>query len=307
MHILKLLEITASDAVQMEGVTLESPACQQCLLAFQENMRLAVGAAAIPGWSAMIKMLWDQSFNNAAIDQWGPDFFEKMQKAPEEEVKAFFFARHTLMSQLVSDTSPLQKDHLVVMTRELEELALRCGPFVFGMFEGILKTVCIQAWTAIEVLLEDLHGEAIDKHPACFSTEMREMRARQVSNAKGSKFYFRRRDSFREAYDFAFRSDPAINAAVGHNALDGLGGVRHLLVHKGGLVDQGFMDDVDKAPRLLKFNAALKKPLQFNGELVREIVDDAADQGYNLLRAVNAWLLSQHLAAMPNAPRTSTP
>lgn len=302
MHEFKLLEATRIQAVQMEGVILPSPACQQCLLSFQENMRLVVGTAAIPGWAAMIKMHWDMSFNNAAIDIWGPEFLEKINKAPPEELKRFHSARDRAMEESISGINPLQKEHLIVMTKEQEQLALNCGPFIFGMFYGILKTVCIQSWTAIEVLLEDLCMASIEQHPGCFSVETKERHMRTKNNirGKGGRFNFRSRDRFYDSYKSAFSSDADIMKIVMDEGIARLAVVRNLLVHKSGIVDAVFIDeDLSKVPSLNIFpNIKKDDPLLFDGEIVCTIVDAAVAQGYALLRSVDRWLFDKHLASM---------
>jgi hypothetical protein len=250
----------------------------------------------------MITMQWNMATNNAALEVWGQDWIHKMSKAPPHEVMRFNKLKHKMMAEIVAENDPLMRNHLIVMTNQTDELAWRCGKFVHGMLEGLLKAECIQAWTTYEVLLEDLHGAAIDENPKCFSQDTLDKRARQIANSKGSKFHFRKRDNFRDAYDFAFSSDEHINAADCHEDINALAAVRHLLVHKSGYVDQSFIDELPTAPLLKRFGAIEKgKLLLFDGLVVCQIIDATVNQGYNLLRAVDAWL-SRQLATIPNVP-----
>lgn len=283
----------------MKGVNLSSPACQKCLASFQENMRLALGIAASPGWAAMITMQWNMATKNAAIDIWGPEWITKLENASPEEVLKWERGKHETMKQIVTENDPLLHKHLEVMTRQTDELAWRCGPFVHGMMEGLLKAICIQAWTSMEVLLEDLHGEVIDLHSSCFSSEVVDARKRTKTKTKGRKFYFRTRDGFRDSYDFAFSNDSIISGIVRMKAIDALAAVRHLLVHRCGKVDKGFIEEFANAPQtaLSKFpSIEIGSPLLFDGETVRHLVDEAVTEGYRLIGAVDTWLMTKHFA-----------
>lgn len=305
MHSLKFVEACAIDAVRMKGANLSSPACQKCLGSFQENLRLALGIAASPGWAAMITMQWNMATNNAACDIWGPEWIARLEKASPEEVRKWECGKHETMRKIVSENDPLLHEHLEVMTRQTDELAWRCGPFVHSMMEGLLKAVCIQAWTAIEVLLEDLHGEVIDIHSTCFSSEVLEVRKRTKTKSKGRKFYFRSRDGFRDSYAFAFNDDLVINGIVKAKTIDALAAVRHLLVHRCGTVDKEFKEEFDCAPEtaLSKFpNIAIGYSLPFDGEIVRQLVDDAITEGYRLIGTVDTWLMTKHYANLTATP-----
>lgn len=300
MHPLKLVEATKT-LIQMEGVTLSSPACQKSLLSFYKNLRLTLGLVASPGWSAMIKMQWDVATRNAAVDVGGVDGLLSAETWTPDQVKNWEKGRNELMAQIVSENSPLLHHHLEVMTRELDTLASRCGEFVHGMMEGLLKSLCIQAWTAIEVLIEDLHSQTIEDHPQCFSDEIREMQFKTRNYVKpGKRFFFRRREQFRDSYSYAFSYDRDIDSAIGHNALDALVSIRNLIVHKGGIVDAQFLKEEEpKAPTLKTlFSLVDKQELKFDGNVTHTLIDDAVGQAYKLIRAVNAWLEAKHFASL---------
>jgi len=216
-------------------------------------------------------------------------------------VKKWQIDRLRLMAESVQEMHPLQHHHLEVITRELDELAYRCGDFVHGMMEGLLKSMCIQGWSAIETLIEDLHGKVIQEHPKCFSTEIQERNHRTLNYIKpGKRFYFRKRDDFRDAYGFAFGYDSAIDKAIGHDAIDSLTSIRNLIVHKNSVVDAQFMKDEEpKAPSLKKhWTLHAGAELKFNGEIAHALVDAAAEQAYCLIRAVNSWLEAKFLQGL---------
>jgi hypothetical protein len=297
---LNFVEASAISAVQMEDVILRSPAIQQCLIQFRESMRTVLGLIAAPGWSSLITLQWTMAGTNALVDVLGASDLESLRKATPEQARRLEEATHRLMKEAVDQCSPLIKDELANATRVLEDLASRCGPFVLSMFESILNSVCIQTWTVLEVLIEDLHTNVIDLHPHCFEQGVRDKHARRKLNAAGSKFRFRRREDFIDAYNFAFENDTQINSAITHAALESLAQVRHLLVHRGGVIDDQFAELIPRHQTLSFFSSAQKgATIRLVGPVVRDLVDQAVAQGYTLLTAVDSWVMNKHLSSLP--------
>lgn len=293
------LVVPTKITIEMEGVQLSSPSCQNVLVAFQENIRQALGTVGAPGWAAMITMQWNMAFNNAAVDMWGADFLPHFEKATPEQRIELDRRQNELMKEIVEKNSPLLRKHLEVNTNSLEKLARACGPYVYSMMEGILKTLCIQAWTVMEVLIEDLHNDVLDDHSKAFSPVVIEMRERRKQSLKGKKFGFRKREDFRYSYEVAFNGDAKIRACIEDRAIDALCATRNLLVHKAGIVDQDFLAEIAQAPLLNGFESIREnRPLLFDGDVVFSIVDASFKQGYSLIRAVNEWLMAKHLASL---------
>lgn len=300
---LNFVEASAINAVQMEGDMLHSPAAQKCLIQFRESMRMVLGLIAAPGWSSLITLQWTMAGTNALVEVLGASDLELLKKATPEQVRRLDEATHRLMKQAVDQCSPLIRDELANATRVLEDLATRCGPFVVSMFESILNSVCIQTWTVIEVLIEDLHTAVIDLHPHCFDQLVCEKHARRKNNAGGAKFRFRRRDDFIDAYKFAFENDTKVHDAISHPALEVLSQVRHLLVHRGGVIDDQFAALIPQHQSLSFFSTAQKgATIRLVGPVVRDLIDQATSQGYALLAAVDRWVMNKHLAGLPRTP-----
>ena len=262
-------------------------------------MRTVLGLVAAPGWSSLITMQWTMAGTNALVEVLGASDLELLQKATPEQIRRLNETTHRLMKESVDQCSPLIQTELAKATQVLEDLASRCGPFVLSMFESILNSVCIQTWTVLEVLIEDLHTGVIDLHPHCFDQSVREKHARQKNNAAGAKFRFRRRDDFKDAYEFAFQNDPKVNAAISHAALEALAQVRHLLVHRGGVIDDQFAALIPRHQSLSFFAQAQKgATIRLVGPVVRDLVDQAVSQGYALLMAVDSWVMNKHLTSL---------
>lgn len=265
LHPLKFAEAAKIDAIQMAGVTLESPACQACLEAFQNNAGMLIGMVSVPGLSAYITAQAIQA------------------KATGKDLKA-----------ILDEQWPPGR-HMEFHTNHLESLLMTASPLLHGMFHDQLKLLCVQAWTAFEVLIEDLHWQVIDENPSLFSMAVMERHQRGRQKIKGAKFTFRSRENFRDAYAFTFDNDAEISAAIGSNDLDAIVVVRNLLVHRNGVADLTFIrDDLADAPQLVKlFNPSLGAPLHFDGVVARTIIDAATAKVYELIQAVARWITTK--------------
>lgn len=84
-------------------------------------------------------------------------------------------------------------------------------------------------------------------------------------------------------------------APLNDEGINALSAVRNLLVHKNGVVDAMFLsEEVPMTPSLTLFNPMeIGSPLLFDGIRVRQIVDTAISQGYNLLVEVDQWVSTQ--------------
>lgn len=298
LHPLKLAEAFQINADQMQGVELPSPEGQECLLAFRENMKLVKGLIATPGWAMVINQQWAEACTVATMcvikDR-------SIESATSDELKLIIPKAQKRMAKVVERDNKNLDHRLEMSTEMLEQHIMCCGPFIHGMFEGILKSLCIQAWTAIEVLIEDLHVKCIEKNPGFFGSEVLEKHERTKAKLKGQKFSFRSRDKFRDAYKVAFESDPTINDILLSSELAAIVVVRNLLVHKGGVVDLIFLDDdMREAPQLKNhLNPQLNTRIKMDGTSTRAIIDGAVSKAYELLRAVDRWMMAKFLATLP--------
>ena len=153
-----------------------------------------------------------------------------------------------------------------------------------GALHGLLKSILIQAWTAFEVLAEDLHCGAREKHPECFTSN--------ICSAKG--YHFRRLGSLKESYKKAFGNDFNINAVIESKEVKALAVVRHLLVHRNGIVDQAFLNQCSESPVVTNFSAfAANQEVLITGSMVRLLVDPTVRLGYKLIQSVDEWMTSR--------------
>ena len=174
-----------------------------------------------------------------------------IENATSDELNLILPKARKRMERVVARDNKELDQRLAMSTDMLEQHIMCCGPFIHGMFEGILKSLCIQSWTAIEVLIEDLHFKCIEGNPTFFGRQVLEKHERTKAKIKGQKFSFRSREKFKDAYKFAFEADSAIDSILSSQELNAIVAVRNLFVHKGGVADSTFMDvDMPDAPQL---------------------------------------------------------
>lgn len=287
MRPLKFIEVSAIKAVQMEGVILCSTLCQECLESFRENARLVLGLAAAPGFSALVTAQFVEAGTKAAIEVLGKKYIRKLPGVSATDSERIVHLADKHMALIVSERSPLQRSQLEDATNTLEQLVMRCGPYVHGMFEGVLKTIVIQSWGTFEALTRMLWAKSLESgNPVISRPTEKEWRRERLG--------FGSRSSIRRTFDFGFRVDNSdICSALNVAAIDPLAVLRNVIVHHAGRVDQVFKDDSDGFPVLASYRAqSLDTLIEVDGVLVRSVVDPVISSGYSLIRAVDSWLSS---------------
>jgi hypothetical protein len=130
------------------------------------------------------------------------------------------------------------------------------------------------------VLAEDLHRLSREKHAPLFRAE-----------AVSARYNFRGLKSLNAAFEKLFCRDSRIQNVVGNKEIKALAVLRHLLVHKNGIIDRRFFKQCSEHPVVTDF--AMFKAQQevlINGEMVRSLVDPALRHGFELIRLVDDWM-----------------
>jgi hypothetical protein len=106
---------------------------------------------------------------------------------------------------------------------------------------------------------------------------------------------FTSRDSLIAAYEALFGDAfPALNTILkelkGGNGgrLKSLAVLRHVMVHKGGIADSDFSEDVQHDPALKIID--IGERIVLDGEMVTELVTSSIKNGSDLLAFANDWL-----------------
>lgn len=116
-----------------------------------------------------------------------------------------------------------------------------------------------------------------------------------VGSVLRRRINFTRLEDIREAYSRAFRAEDSasstdgIDAALASQSLDALSAVRNLIVHRAGVADATYLEDMLKSPTTPRLQ--LKQELQLSGEIVRGLIDPVATCCVDLVQATDGWLV----------------
>ncbi len=101
---------------------------------------------------------------------------------------------------------------------------------------------------------------------------------------------FRSLNGIREAYQRAFsKKGGSVLNALDEPGLRYAAAVRNLLIHKRGIVDTEFLDQVAGIPDLPPLSAGDRFPL--TGKICRELSDACRGSAIWLVNAVHAWII----------------
>src|SRR5262249_50760710 len=144
----------------------------------------------------------------------------------------------------------------------------------------LLKSIIIQAWTAIEVLCEDLWNKSLKAGSSCLTRPTE----KEIDK---HRLGFRSRTRIRETYKFVFKLDNTeIMEVLDEPDLDAVAVLRNVLIHKSGIIDATFIKDSKNIQQLQEFRK-LNLNIKLNAEIVRNLIDPIVPLGYYLLLHVD--------------------
>jgi hypothetical protein len=183
-------------------------------------------------------------------------------------------------------------------------LILGADAWLAGQISGI--------WTAFEALAEEIWIAALNAHPRGLA-ELKGGKKGAASDDKkidlhllqrygydlsknmgtilSRRFSFDRLEDIRRAYaEAAFDDDDLpFQEIFADKSLDVLALTRQVIVHNGGLIDEAFLRRrSDLPPELL---ADVGQPIPLNGEIVASLIAPVMQLGWDLIVAVDKWLL----------------
>jgi len=257
-------------------------ACTQSAAVFQVNMERVNGLLMLPGYAFMSGGEWQVAVNEVAKRYFGKNMPSEQEfEEKREEIAALAnAARKDVLSKRPAESS------MNVFFTACHNIEVFAGdfPHLHAWLHDLFKSAIVQSWTAFEVLAEDLNSGAREKHAECFSADVR----------KGRQYTFRRLEAMCESFRRAFYDDVKINAVVGSKEIKALAVLRHLLVHKGGIVDQKFLNQCSEKPVVTEFSEfGIGQEIKINGEIVRSLVDPCIRHGYELIQLVDDWMTAR--------------
>jgi hypothetical protein len=250
--------------------------CTRAAQTYQENVFNAHTITRLPGYAFMYGKL----FRTAQYEVL-PAIPEETRNSPEiiRRVWSRFFEQHA------EEANEFSIMHAEDSTRRVEEVFSLVTPLSKAL-EGVLESVIIQIWRAFEVLAEDLWKRVVRRRPKLNN------RTKQERHFSGH----RSRTKIAKLYEYTFRHDNrAIMRAVDSKKIHGLAIARNVIVHSAGCIDEAFVKDRKDKGGITPLNCIRGKNLgyriPFTGKIVRHLVDPVIPLGFDLVRAVDQWLL----------------
>lgn len=279
---LDIKEAVSFGIVQMDDVVLKNPSLQPVLFNYRENLRLAQGVIAVPGFSALITMQQSEADTKAWYEVVGKDNHftpSRLSNLSPQQAKKFQFLKLKYLSELVEKTKPLQRDNLTRYTGMVENNARHCGDFVYGMFKGILRIYTVQCWGAFEVMASMLMESAMATNNPRLVIPKNPHRMASYNGIS-------------KAYGTTFDHDNAdILAALTDTVVAPLAVLRNVIVHNACRVDDDFINRSANYPEFIQArNQSNGSPIEVDGNLAKEISQKAVMNGYELIEAVDEWL-----------------
>lgn len=274
---LRFLDVCLIDELPGDG-QISEPCCLKALARFRENMQLALVPTTLPGFATWMAMEWISASTKARTDLFGSRNVETLDSTRRNALGSLM--ESYMFSSLIRKGPDEQKQHLVEKTKMFEKFSADAGPIGMLGLENILKSVVIQSWTAVEVLIEDLLTDAVKEHAPVFSH----------FNTDGHGF--RSRNRFRKAYEKAFTTDyVAIRSHASSVFFDALSLLRNVIVHRASKADDQFLVSAKNIVELSQFHGLnVGDAVEPNGETVRSVVNGSLASSFNLIKSVNDWL-----------------
>lgn len=277
MSHLRFLDVCLIDELPGNG-QISEPCCLKALARFRENMQLALVPTTLPGFATWMAMEWISAGNKARNDLFRRRNVETLDSTQRNALGSLM--ESYMFSSLIRQSSDEQKQHLVEKTKMFEKFSADAGPMGLLGLENILKSVVIQSWTAVEVLVEDLLTDTVNDHASVFG------------HFNIDDHGFRARHQFRKAYRKAFTNDyVAIRSHAGSIFFDALSLLRNVIVHRASKADDQFLVAARDIAVLSQFHGLNPgDAVEPNGETVRVVVNGSLASSFDLVNSVGEWL-----------------
>lgn len=244
---------------------------------YSANISRCIVIAMVPGGAFFEGGKWQEALAEAMNEL---KIFDEDDNAVCERASRIFSKKRYERTDVKENSK-----RVLEATRNTEETWSHSKHF-HGALHHILQLMVIQAWTAFEVMTDHLWRAATRERPSLLA---------KLSNTQRGKLGFRSRKKIRESYKMTFTVDgDPIQKLLSSQTVDELALIRCVLVHSAGNVDQWFIDDSFgvTTPMATHYRAlGIGAEIQLKGDETRRLIDPVSKIGYDLLRAVDNWLL----------------
>lgn len=167
---------------------------------------------------------------------------------------------------------------------------------------GLYEAVIILAWSTFETVAEDLWESAVNARPSKLASgkvetnDLKRFRF-DVRNKLGtilkrsSEHSLRSLAGIREAYIATFKDKgEKIRSILCNCQLQYTAAVRNVLIHKGGRIDEEYLEQVAKVPGAFRAEVGTRLPI--DGQTTYERAEAVLAGSAALLKATRAWILA---------------
>lgn len=215
-----------ADWAALRARTYKSTGCIEAVSAYRENINLMNTMAMVPGYSFMNGENWGISVVRA-MNELG-------SQNPDDPAVGLLASKIFDEYDIPPDNDGSKRKHFFEANSNAEKIASLPGRTLsHGALHGLLKSLVIQAWTAFEILSEDLWT---------LTTKQRPELENNITKKEWRECGFRSIKKLRTLYAYTFRIDSSsIQSAMTDSSVEALSLLRNVLVHLGGKTDSEFI------------------------------------------------------------------
>jgi hypothetical protein len=160
------------------------------------------------------------------------------------------------------------------------------------------EAIVILSWTAFETVAEDLWEAAVNARPyqlARGTVQVDKLKFLKFDTSKMGTILkkpsqFRRLETTRQFYEETFKDQlRPIKDILDRPELQYTAAVRHLLIHKGGIIDKDYLKDIEDVPGA--FTSAEGTPFPLTGKVAYDRSQAALQSAADLLNVVHTWVI----------------
>ena len=238
------------------------------------------------------------------------DEYETNMKRVFQLIDAPIFAMWAGRGESVNDFTFFSENGMIQTSevKALEDAVLNAGPTVRDTFDNLLKSIVVQGWTTVELMMEDLWVRAINSEPVKLSKYLKlpdrnksitlaelSMYSFNLSEDLGeflkTKFNFSSADDRTRAYETAFKMDASVASAAKDTTLQAFTHLRNVVAHSNGVIDTKFLGKAKGCKPLASLaQLGLGAKIPINGKLIDEFVWGSFQRGATLVKTVDDWL-----------------
>lgn len=268
--------------------TYRAKACRRAAESYTENLKRGLGLSLVPGYAYMSGEDWREALIAAK---------ERSGLHDEQNSKLLQLATNIFMTTRHSRPLEKRKDDFRTAQSNVEICMSLYDGVMKSSLTAILEAMVISAWTAFEVLAEDLHSNVLRERPSLDTRN-------SWTKEEKSNSSFSSRSKIANDYRFTFRKDNGdILASLDNPAVHALAILRNVLIHSGGKIDAGFQKHrtgFEVYPSKVKIPIPQLKLIRgqsvgyrisLTGPIVRAFTDPVTPLGFDLVKSVDEWLV----------------